>query len=77
MTTNVMDIFVTSQTLPEQKRLLLARMLLDSVLETEKPIQIDQADWRVLSLSQFQEGLDNDEDAIYDDWRKHYHVPAE
>jgi hypothetical protein len=76
MTANVMEIFATSRALPQQKRLLLARMLLDSVLETEGPAQMDQADWLALSLSRFQEGLDNDEDAIYDDWRGHYHVSA-
>lgn len=36
----------------------------------------DEADWQQLSLEQFQKGLDNAEDAIYDNWREHYGVPA-
>jgi len=29
-------------------------------------------DWQAMSLSHFQEGLDNDDDAVYDSWRAHY-----
>lgn len=55
------------------ERLLLARLLLDSVLtkETDK-----EADWHNLSLSTFEAEWDNDEDAIYDNWRQLYDIPA-
>lgn len=55
------------------ERLLLARLLLDSVLTKE----IDEdADWHNLSLSTFEAEWDNDEDAIYDNWRQLYGIPA-
>ncbi len=76
MIANVGQLFSVSRMLPEQDRLLLARLLLDSVLEEAQPVSADATDWQALSLSQFQEGLDNEEDAIYDNWREHYRVPA-
>jgi hypothetical protein len=36
----------------------------------------EEEDWQRLSLEQFQVGLDNAEDAIYDNWREHYGIPA-
>ena len=40
----------------------------------------DEADdpraWQALGLSAFERDWDNEEDAIYDDWRKHYGVTS-
>lgn len=55
------------------ERLLVARWLLDSVLTKEVD---DEADWQQISLSAFEQDWDNEEDAIYDDWRAIYGVPA-
>jgi hypothetical protein len=35
-----------------------------------------EADWTAMSLSTFQRDWDNAEDAIYDNWRELYGVPA-
>jgi hypothetical protein len=55
------------------ERLLLARLLLDSVLTKEID---EEADWHNLSLSAFEAEWDNEEDAIYDNWRQLYGIPA-
>ena len=64
-------IFEQARQLTTVERLMLAKLLLDSVLTNELS---DEADWSALSLSIFQKDWDNPEDAIYDDWRKHYGV---
>jgi len=55
------------------ERLTLAKLLLESVLADEWS---EQAAWTALGLSSFERDWDNDEDAIYDNWREHYGVPA-
>ena len=55
------------------ERLFVARWLLDSVLTGEID---EEKDWQALGLSAFGADWDNDEDAIYDNWRTHYGVPA-
>lgn len=55
------------------ERLFIARRLLDSILAGK--IEDDQ-DWRQMSLSSFEKDWDNEDDAIYDEWRTHYDVPA-
>lgn len=59
--------------LTSAERLLVARWLLNSVLTSEID---EEADWQELSLSAFEKDWDNEEDAIYDNWRVHYGVPA-
>ncbi|MGB0387349.1 MAG: hypothetical protein ACPGWR_21220 [Ardenticatenaceae bacterium] len=34
----------------------------------------EKEDWQALGISAFEADWDNPEDAIYDDWRKHYGV---
>lgn len=34
----------------------------------------EEQDWQALGISAFEADWDNAEDAIYDDWRKHYGV---
>ena len=57
--------------LNNQERLLLAKMLLDSVVASEAD---EETDWQHLSLSSFTKDWDNPEDAIYDNWRELYGV---
>lgn len=63
--------FKTIQLLPSKERLLLAHLLLDSLLEGE-----DEADWQSMSLASFAKDWDNPEDAVYDNWRELYGIPA-
>lgn len=57
--------------LPPIERLALAKLLLESVLSDARH---EEADWMALGLAAFQREWDNDEDAIYDDWKEHYGV---
>ncbi len=69
----VIEILNGARQLAPVERLTLANLLLESVLVEE----LDQeTDWMAMSLDSFQKDWDNPEDAIYDDWRDHYGVPA-
>ena len=37
---------------------------------------LDQHDWQNLGLETFERNWNNSEDAVYDDWRKHYGVES-
>ena len=60
-----------SKRLTASERLLFARSLLDSLLADDA---LENIEWMRLGLRSFQQDWDNEEDAIYDDWRKHYDV---
>lgn len=64
-------IYESVRRLTAQERLLLARLLLDSVLSEDVD---DHADWTALSLGSFEKDWDNPEDAVYDHWRELYGV---
>ena len=72
-TPRIAEVLTVADRLTAPERLFVARWLLDSVLAKEID---EEADWQQLSLSTFAEDWDNEEDAIYDDWRTHYGVPA-
>lgn len=72
-TPQVTEMLNAANRLSSAERLFVARWLLDSVLTQEID---DEADWQALSLSAFEKEWDNEEDAIYNDWRVHYGVPA-
>ena len=72
-TPRIAEVLTVADRLTALERLFVARWLLDSVLAKEID---EEADWQRLSLSAFEAELDNEEDAIYDDWRTHYGVPA-
>jgi hypothetical protein len=55
------------------ERLLLAKLLLDSLISDEAQ---DESDWQHLGLTSFEQEWDNPDDAIYDNWRDLYGVPA-
>jgi hypothetical protein len=59
------------QNFTSTERLILARLLLDSILNSEPE---DDADWMNLSLASFQKDWDNSEDSIYDNWREFYDI---
>jgi hypothetical protein len=61
---------ITQQFSPTE-RLLLAKLLLDSIVAHE--IEGD-ADWQRLGLAAFEREWDNPDDAIYDNWSELYGI---
>ena len=47
----------------------LIRRAIERVMDSEAE---DTAEWQALSLVAFEAGWDNDEDAVYDNWRERY-----
>lgn len=72
-TERIAEVLTVADRLTSAERLIVARWLLDSVLTKDAD---DEADWQELSLTAFENDWDNEEDAIYDDWRTHYGVSA-
>ena len=70
---SVAEMFNKVKRLTSTERLTLAKLLLESVLTGEPE---GEADWTAMSLSTFQRDWDNAEDAVYDNWRELYGVPA-
>lgn len=72
---NVIDI----HDLPEEQVKLVEKFVefLRKEFNTEK-LNIEEKqkeeDWAKLSISSFAEDWDNEKDAVYDNWREHYHV---
>ena len=56
-----------------RERLVMAKLLLESVVSEDTE---DEMDWQSMSLAAFEQDWDNPEDAIYDNWRELYGVPA-
>ncbi len=69
----VNQFFSIAERFSANERLFLAKLLLESVVSSDDG---DTADWRALSLVSFERDWDNPEDAIYDDWRAIYGIPA-
>lgn len=38
-------------------------------------VQAQEHDWDASAVTAFARDWDNSEDAVYDNWREHYHVP--
>jgi hypothetical protein len=55
-----------------QQRGTTVDAVIEDAIRTYLAFDSESVEWSVGSLSSFQEGLDNDEDAIYDDWRRLY-----
>lgn len=72
-TPRIAEVLTVANRLSSAERLFVARWLLDSVLTKEID---DEVDWQELSLTAFEKDWDNEEDAIYDNWRAHYGVPT-
>jgi hypothetical protein len=64
--------------LPEEQAQLLAafvEFLRQQQQEAaERDVLVQERDWAAAAEQGFAKDWDNDEDAIYDDWREHYHV---
>ena len=71
MSPRMIEVLKTAQNFTSTERLLLARLLLDSILNSETE---NDTDWMNLSLASFQKDWDNPEDAIYDNWRELYDI---
>ena len=69
----VSKLFEAARKLQTKERLVLARLLLDSILDAELE---EEANWSAMSLAAFERDWDNPEDAVYDNWRDHYGVQA-
>ena len=69
----VAEVLTVAGRLTVNERLLVARVLLDSVLRQTID---DETDWQNLSLASFEAEWDNEEDAIYDNWRELYGIPT-
>jgi hypothetical protein len=70
---HVAEVLTIATQFSVSERLLLAKLLLDSLMSDEAQ---DEADWQNLGLTAFQQEWDNPDDAIYDNWRELYGVPA-
>jgi hypothetical protein len=62
--------------LPVSERLRLVKLVIDGLSENVDQWTAEENDWRALSLDSFQQDWDNPEDAVYDNWREVYGVPA-
>lgn len=67
----LVQVFDKATRLTATERLMLAKLLLESVLG-----ESHDEDWLAMSLATFQRDWDNAEDAIYDNWKELYGVPA-
>ena len=63
----------TAKSFSTTERLVLAKLLLDSLVIDEAE---DTTDWLALGLAAFEKDWDNPDDAIYDDWREAYAVDS-
>ncbi|MEA3339736.1 MAG: hypothetical protein U9R15_07200 [Chloroflexota bacterium] len=69
----VAQVFHSARRLTAVDQLVLAKLLLERVLIREPD---DEADWSARGLDSFQRDWNNADDAIYDNWRELYGVPA-
>jgi hypothetical protein len=69
----VAEVFNGAKQLTTVERLALAKLLLESVLAGEPD---DETNWSAMSLDTFQRDWGNAEDAIYDNWKELYGIPA-
>ncbi|MBI3959176.1 MAG: hypothetical protein HY328_10225 [Chloroflexi bacterium] len=67
------EVLRIAQVFSTSERVLLAKLLLDSVIHEQEQ---DEADWQQMGLAFFEKDWDNPDDAIYDNWRELYEVQA-
>ena len=67
--TRITEVFERTKQFDASERLLLAKLLLDSVLNEESKAD---AQWNQMGLDAFAADWDNPEDAVYDNWREAY-----
>jgi hypothetical protein len=67
----VTEVLSTVKLFTTAERLLLAKLLLDSLVVDQTE---NEGDWLKMGLSTFEQDWDNPDDAIYDNWRDLYGV---
>lgn len=70
----IIDMLGIARRFSARERLVLAKLLLDSVVSDEVE---DELDWQDMSLSVFEKDWDNPEDAIYDNRKDIFGVSAQ
>jgi len=70
--THVSDVLSKVRSFSTNERLILAKLILDSLVDPSE----EETDWLKMSLSSFEKDWDNPDDAIYDNWREEYGIPA-
>jgi hypothetical protein len=73
ISSRVSKVLDVAQQFSSNERLMLAKLLLDSIVAHEIE---EEAEWQKLSLAAFEREWDNPDDAIYDNWRELYGVSA-
>jgi hypothetical protein len=65
--------------LPEEDARFIAAFVELLRRRTQEPIvrdaEAEERDWAAGAATAFARDWDNSDDAIYDNWREHYHVP--
>lgn len=63
--------------LPEEQAQLVAAFVefLRGWKQAPEDAAAQEQDWSAGSVMSFAKDWDNDQDAIYDNWQEHYHVP--
>ena len=76
ISTRISKVLHDAQQFSSTERLLLAKLLLDSVVDDSvAAYEVEtEVDWQKLGLAAFEKEWDNPEDAIYDNWREQYGV---
>jgi hypothetical protein len=69
ISSRVSKVLDVAQQFSSNERLLLAKLLLDSIVAHEIE---EEAEWQKLGLAAFEREWDNPDDAIYDNWRELY-----
>ena len=69
----VTQVFDIAKEFTTSERLILAKLLLDSLIVDEAA---DETDWNNMSLASFEKDLDNPEDAVYDNYEEEYDILA-
>jgi len=70
----VARVFNIAKGFTESERLVLAKLLLDSLAVNKAT---DENDWNNMSLVAFEKEWDNPDDSVYDNWRELYRVSAD
>ena len=68
--------YIDVHDLPEEQARLVASFVefLRKSQREHPDATIQERDWQTASIASFVKDWENDEDAIYNDWRKHYHM---
>lgn len=63
--------------LPEEEARLVAGFVefLRRRLRESQDAEAQERDWGAAAVTSFAKEWDNAQDAVYDNWREHYHVP--